>query len=422
MTFDSFRIGTHSRQIGILVFFLTCFILVSRIFDITGKSGLPAALLGLLGIALVVSPRRFAFLSTAAGKIMPVFVAWVVLTFFLSAHGPDSLFYLRTLLEGALLFAAAAGLLTTATDFSKLVNIIACAGLTAAVLGVVWGTHHGGRIALRGGPYADSNYYAMWLMAVTPLIWTAVARKPLWIRLVGGAAAAFPLLVALRTGSRAGVVSLGIMALALFVLAPLGTRILIATVAAVGAVALVAFVPDALKTRLAPSVQSGADTDSSRARRTLFATSLAVTLSNPLFGVGPGNFPFVVVEQGRAAGVEWAPLNTHNGYTQVSSETGIPGAILLLLLIGFSVRNTVSLVRQGSPKGVAPDAEIHRLARGLLVSLAAILASIFFLSEGYNMMVLLWLGITAGLRHSVPEPTPEIGCEPNLSEISKRSE
>jgi len=407
MTFDPSSIGKRFWQIGILVFFLTCFVLVSRIFDITGKGGLPTVLLGLLGMALAVSPRRFVFLNTAAGKIMPIFVAWVVLTFLLSAHGPGSVFYIRTLIEGALLFAAAAGLLASPTDFSKLFNILACGGLAAAFLGIVLSKHDGGRIALRGGPYADANYYAMWLLAVTPLIWTAVARKPLWARLVGGAAAALPLLVALRTGSRAGVVSLGVMAVALFVLAPLSTRILIATAAAVGAVALVAFVPDALKTRFAPSAQTGGENDSSRARQTLFATSLAVTLSNPFFGVGPGNFPLVVVEQGRAAGLEWAPMTTHNAYTQVSSETGIPGSILFLLLVGFSANNAVSVVRRSAPRGAAPDAEIHRLARGLLLSLAAVLTSIFFLSEGYNMMVLLWLGIAAGFRHTLPELNPE---------------
>jgi O-antigen ligase len=398
MTFDSRSSAKRFWQIGILIFFLTCFVLVSRILDVTGKGGLPTILLGLLGITLAVSPRRFVFLTSAAGKIMPVFAAWVVLAFFMSPHGSNGVFHLRALLEGALLFAAAAGLLATAADFGKLFISLACGGLAAAFLSLVWSTHHGGRIALRGGPYADANYYAMWLMVVAPLIWTAFARKPLWTRLLGGAATAIPVLVALRTGSRAGIVSLGVMALVLFVLAPLGTRILIATVAAAGAVALVAFVPDALKTRLAPSAQTGADTDSSRARQTMFATSLVVTLSNPLFGVGPGNFPFFVVEQGKAEGMDWAPLATHNAYTQVSSETGIPGAILFLLLIGFSVKNAISLVRQSTPKGAAPDDEIHRLARGLLVSLAALLTAMFFLSEGYNMMVLLWLGMTAGLR------------------------
>jgi O-antigen ligase len=394
-------------QTAIVVFWVLSFVLVSRILDVAhGFFRLPAILLGLLAVTLVVSRRCFVFWRTTAGKIMPFFAAWVILAFFVSPRGPQSTFFLQSLITGALLFTAAAGLLATTPEFRKWFGVVAAAGLVAGSMGIVWGSVGNGRLALRGGAYADPNYYAMWLLAVTPLIWTAVARRALWTQLLGGAASALPLFVFIKTGSRAGVVGLGVMALVLFILGTLRTRILIATIAAMAAVAVVAFVP-AVVSRLIPSSQRGADSDSARARQTLLETSLAVTLGSPLFGVGPGNFAFFVAEEGRSRGVEWAPMNTHNAYTQVSSETGIPGLLLFVLLIAFSLRNAISLYRQSGPKGLTPDEEIRLLTRGFLLSLTGILTCVFFLSEGYNMMVLLWLGIAAGLRQLLPEPQAE---------------
>ena len=93
-------------------------------------------------------------------------------------------------------------------------------------------------------------------------------------------------------------------------------------------------------------------------------------------------------------------LTTHNAYTQISSETGIPGLVLYLSFIFFCLKELVSVIR-----GPTPNPELRLLAAGLLVSLTATLTCMFFLSEAYNMMVFFWLGLACGLKTIAPVPT-----------------
>jgi len=396
-------------QIAVSLFFLYVFLLTSRILDVAGKSfKTPTVLLALLGISLLASRRVFAFWKTAAGKAMPIFMLWVLLTWVLAPRVPESWRLMKSLLDGAVLFAAA-GLLTRAADFEKMFGTLAGAGLIEAGLGIVWGKQSYGRLALRSGTDADPNYYALSLLAMMPIIWTMVARKPLRIRLLGLLAMALPLVMLIRTGSRASFIAMGAMLVVLFFLSSLTSRIVIAGLAAVAFVILVAFVPNVLQSRLGgvQTERTGADKDSANARGTLLATGIALTLDYPIFGVGPGNFAETVVEEGRSRGVEWAALGPHNAYTQISSETGIPGILLFLLLIGFSFQNVISTLRQSASKGATPDAESFQLARGLLLSLTGTCTFIFFLGEAYNSVIYFWLGLAAGLRLLLPQPEPE---------------
>jgi O-antigen ligase len=396
-------------QIVFITFLAATFLFLSRILDpLRIGYNLPAVLAALLGIGLFITRRAFVFWKTTAGKILPVFVVWMFVSYLLTPHNENSLFFLQSVMLGALLFAASCGLPATVSDFKKVFGVAAAAGVVAALLGIVWGAQHYGRFALRNGPYSDPNYYAMWLLAFVPLIWTTFADHKLWIRIAGIVAAALPLLIALRTGSRAGFVAIGAMAIVAIFFFSLTTRILLGSAVALALVGLVGFAPNLLRNRLNASAErSGADQNSVDARQTLLVTSLAVTLTYPLFGVGAGNFPMTVVEAGREQGKDWSPLVTHNSYTQISSETGLPGIILYLLLIGFSVKNLISLLRQTSPKGATPDGATYQLARGMLFSLAVVLTFLCFLSEGYNFLILFWLGLAGGLRLLAPLPGSE---------------
>ena len=428
LSFTSAAGGNRFWQIAIPLFFLTSFFLVSRVLDLTRFLDprdkyfrVIAVLLLALAICLVAGRRALVFWKSAAGRVLPFFAAWVTLTYFMTQHSEASFLYWQNTVQGSLLFLAAAGLLTTLADFRKFFATLACAGLTACALGIVWGTVRNGRFALRAGPYSDPNYYAMFLLALAPVIWVLFARKPLWIRLCGMAATALPLLLAVRTISRGGFVGMLAMLLVVFFLSSIKMRILIASLSVVTLVVLLAFLPAALRSRLAAAAritssdanqQPGEEghivaDNSTVARQTLLGTGIALTLENPLFGVGPGNFGSTVVEFGKTQGLDWAPLNTHNSYTQISSETGIPGVILFLLLIFFSVKNVVSVLRQTSFRGANPDPELHLWAAALLVSFAALFTCMFFLSEGYNLMLYFWLGIASGLKLLLPEPPRE---------------
>jgi putative inorganic carbon (HCO3(-)) transporter len=64
-------------------------------------------------------------------------------------------------------------------------------------------------------------------------------------------------------------------------------------------------------------------TGSSQARRDIFYQSVEMTMQHPLLGVGPGNFAVI-------SGT-WHV--THDSYTQLSSEGGIPALLLFLIIL-----------------------------------------------------------------------------------------
>lgn len=409
--------SSRLRQVAFWLFGLICFLELSRVLDLV-RTHVISGILALLAIALLASGQALLFWKCWAGRVLPLVVAWIALAYFLSPHTAFSTPYMLSTVQGALLFLAGAGLLTTVSAFQTLFRVATVAALILCALSLVWGGTMNGRHALRGGPYTDPNYYAMALLALAPIVWVSFATKPWWMRVSGVLATTLPVLLALRTVSRGAFVAVLLMLVVLFFFAGLKVRIAMVSVAVLGVVVLLAFLPEDARMKLAAATRlsslagdttaaNSADTVSLESRGTLLSTSINLTLEYPLLGVGPGNFGPTIAEYGRLQGYHWINLGTHNSYTQLSSETGIPGLLLYLTLIAFTVSSVIKTIWQTSKNGAYPDEEIHRLSAGMLVSLAATCTCLFFLSEGYGMLNMLWFGLANGLRQLLPEEPEE---------------
>lgn len=127
-----------------------------------------------------------------------------------------------------------------------------------------------------------------------------------------------------------------------------------------------------LETLLGRFQEGDFDRGSAEARYGLLIQSLKVTATHPVFGVGPGNFPSYT-------GL-WRV--THNTYTQFSSECGIPGLTLFLLLL----RQVFLNLRYLRKVPRSPDTEeMHLYASALMASFGAYLFGAFFSSSGYEL-------------------------------------
>ncbi|MEP6601120.1 MAG: hypothetical protein ABJB49_04840 [Nitrospirota bacterium] len=62
-------------------------------------------------------------------------------------------------------------------------------------------------------------------------------------------------------------------------------------------------------------------------------------------GVGPGNFPVAYWTESKSQGKPAAWNVSHNSYTQVSSEMGIPGFIVFAAMLFYSFRTTVECLK-----------------------------------------------------------------------------
>jgi O-antigen ligase len=171
-----------------------------------------------------------------------------------------------------------------------------------------------------------------------------------WIALLSVAVSA---LAIFRTGSRAGLLMLAVIMLIVFLRASVPNKIKLLTAGTALALAgismashearqryLTMFNPDAAETEDAQSA-----IESREARKLHLKQSIRLTLKKPIFGVGPGNFAPASAEDAEELGVDAAWRNTHNAYTQVSSEAGIPGLVLFLAIIAYCVTTTSRIYR-----------------------------------------------------------------------------
>lgn len=126
--------------------------------------------------------------------------------------------------------------------------------------------------------------------------------------------------------------------------------------------------------------------ESAQGRKELLVKSLRITAEHPLFGIGPGNFTIV-------SGV-WHV--THNSYTQMSSEGGVPAFCLYIFIFWRALAN-LREVRKYRKTGKSS----RLFAMALEASLAAYLVSSFFDSLTYQLFPYYLIAYTSALRRIV---------------------
>ena len=119
---------------------------------------------------------------------------------------------------------------------------------------------------------------------------------------------------------------------------------------------------------------------SAQQRQQLFWRSVDVTKEHPLFGVGPGNFQNV--------SGNWH--ETHNSFTQLTSEEGVPALILYVLIFwcGFESLRATKRLALG-------EKELRLLAGAFQASLAGYIVGSLFSSAAYQFFPYILVAYTA---------------------------
>ena len=175
-----------------------------------------------------------------------------------------------------------------------------------------------------GGMFGNPNEMAMHFVMMTPLVIAlGIASKSKVMRVVYFGMAVLFVGANMVTFSRGGF--LGLIACSMVLAWKLGRKYrLNVTIASIviGGIAIIA-APGNYGLRMLSIFIPGLDAvGSSDQRRELLERSLLVTARNP-WGIGIGNFPIVGVHN----------LQTHNAFTQVSSELGILGLAAYLVFM-----------------------------------------------------------------------------------------
>jgi hypothetical protein len=394
------------------------FILYSRVFDVL-LSGykIPSIVLATTCLVALAGGQVLRSFQLRTTKLWVAFALWLTLSSFFSIWRSGSILMLVNSWSRALVvYFLIVSLALNINQCARAVRTIGWAVGVLCVMSLIVGTAESGRVFLGQGRFDNPNDLAQVLLIGAPFLWMIFARSSsIWPRLL-----TLPILVILtvtfvRTGSRGGMVAVLAM-LIFFLITSASKGKAVFTVAALFILAAGTLaISEPLRTRYLTLFDRDADEDlsaqSSRisvvaaasaiSRRELLMESLRLTAGHPLLGVGPDMFSEARERRARDEHRFAVHLQTHNTYTQVSSECGIPAALLYIWIVVGAFRIANRLYTQCKDR-TEPNMQIAAaVARALCFSLLAYAFTALFISVAYQELLPILTGLTVALECAV---------------------
>lgn len=239
-----------------------------------------------------------------------------------------------------------------------------------------------------GGIFGNSNDLALHLATMVPLaVGFAFASKSFLRKILYIACAVLFVWAIVVTFSRGGFLGLFIAALVLTRKIGRRNKFLSTGALVLAMLTLLTFAPGSYLGRVSTIFNSAADVTGSSSQRTeILIRSIMVTLRYPLFGVGVGNFHYKSVQE----------LVSHNAYTQVSAEMGIPALVIYVMLMVYPLRRLREIERQTQDR---PDKrKFYYWSIGIQTAIIAYMVSSFFASVAYQWYIYYLVGYAVALR------------------------
>jgi hypothetical protein len=249
--------------------------------------------------------------------------------------------------------------------------------------------YKGGRMGgVLGGVFDNPNDLAMNIALNFPLclMFLMLAKSPI-VKFLWFAGLLVMARGLMLTYSRSGFLAMGVaLIFSLWEFGVRNKRYYLLAAAAFCAIALLIVGPQSYGDRIKSIFSSDVQVygDAKEARMELLMQSLETTARRPLFGVGPGQF----------AAYTGLWRVTHNTYTELSAECGIPVLVLFLLVIRECFRNLVRIRRTAV---YAEDPDVRMYTSALWAGFASYLAGAAFASTAYQLFPYFMVGYTTAL-------------------------
>lgn len=388
------------RRLGFWCGLCLLFVRVSMIHQIIFfETGVNVLLLYIFGIPVLLCLLGSQTLGRAyrdkIGYGWLGFLLWMVVSTVFSSWMGGSLSLVLTYVRTSLpVFLITAGFALTWRDCERIMYTIAGAGIVNVLSSRLFVHDEFGRLSMNFGSISNSNDLAAHLLFVLPFM-LYVAVKPgvkKIFRLTNAIALAWGMYMVLGTASRGAFIALGAVVLVALLKGTGRQRIGLIVVGAVATVVLLNVLPAETVKRLTSfSGESDQEPDevsaSTDTRSYLLQESIRLTLHNPIVGLGPGQFSSIVGQLGKDKGLHvWQ--ETHNGFTQISSECGIPALLFYLVAVGSAF---VRINRTLNRAARAQLPEVRRMAFCILLSMVGFGVAAVFLNLSYQFY---WLTLT----------------------------
>jgi O-antigen ligase len=374
------------------------------------KAYISTIALVLLPVAWLLSGNALRGLQRPMGRWWAAFLVWLLLAVPFSVWKGGSAALLWNYVPRNYLTFFYICAFATSLRRCRILMYVSAAGavvllLTCMKFGVA-GSAEGGRFAIPESLfYGNANDLALALLLGVTSFLFLVYQTGMKKRILGLAGILLSVMYALKTGSRGCMLA----AIAMFLLIFLSNRNKIATATfALPAIGLsLLLLPSATVHRLllfgfdSSELQAQSESDvaaigSQVQRQELFKKSLYYTATHPLLGVGPDQFAVAVAGDSAKQGVHSAWLGTHNTYTQVSSECGIPAFICYCAVLVISFRSNLRLYRQTRDNPGLKD--VANLSFCLLAAILVYAVSTFFFHIAYSGSLPALAGFTLALQ------------------------
>ena len=424
---------------GGLLLVLFLFLSYSRLTDTFLTTGSIVFTISIVALCISIATggvQRAVFCRI--GFWLCAFSFWLVLAVPFSFWRGGSVEVLReSWLKSFLAFLIVAGLPRTVNHCRLAAYGIGAATATIIVRALLFGVNETGRLVIVQGVLSNPNTLAQFTLMGLPLLWFTLLPRPASMlrRVAAGVFIVGGMLVVARTSSRGGLVAIG----CLVVLLGLSLTFLNKIKLIVGAAVIVVIVMGSLSAdqRARYMTMFGGDAGeagqveqsailSRQERLELLKQSLIATAKHPVFGVGPGVFEAylddVAVREGRRT--NWQV--THNSYTQVSSEAGIPALIFWVGALLACLKATRQIYKADG----YGDPSVGRMAYAMFLTLIAFGVTAFFDSVVYQMYFPTLAGLTVALVHGVslqrataadlPRSTPVVDQTYRVREMARK--
>jgi O-antigen ligase len=247
-----------------------------------------------------------------------------------------------------------------------------------------------------GGLFKNSNDLALHLVTMIPIVFSlGLVTKGLLTRLLYWLAAGLMVAATIVTFSRGGF--LGIVGVVLVFAYKFGRRNIVGTAAILilAAVLFLALAPGSYGGRLSTIFDSASDLTGSSSQRTqVLKRSVIVALRYPLFGVGIGNFHHRSFQE----------LGTHNAYTQVAAEIGIPAFVVYVMFLLYPLKRLRQIEK--ATAGNKEARRLYYLSIGLQGSIIGYMVSSFFCAVAYQWYVYYIVGYAICMHRLFLMETP----------------
>ena len=260
-----------------------------------------------------------------------------------------------------------------------------------------------------GGMFGNPNDMALHLVMFTPLAFIlGIASKNYISKVVYFIFTALMIGANMVTQSRGGF--LGLVAVGGFLIWKLSkkNRLQVIAISIVLCIGGIAVAPGDYGKRIISIFDTSQDVSGSHnQRQQLLERSIIVTLRNPL-GIGLGNFPIVGINS----------LQSHNAFTQISSELGW---ICLFVYLAFMIspfRKLAAMERQMYAR--SDTSWIYYLSIGLQSCIVGYMVSSFFVSVAYQWFIYYPIAYAVCLRRIYHIQQEERG-EPIVDESSLKN-